>query len=82
MGKERTKVNADRQRQRYNREFKLEAVRLLELGLKAQHRDIDDANGAYALREPRTAYTRDFGTEIDTLSTKNTSPWARSPVIP
>ena len=34
MGKERTKVNADRQRQRFNREFKLEAVRLLELGQK------------------------------------------------
>jgi transposase len=34
MGKERTKVNLDRQRQRYNREFKLEAVRLLELGQK------------------------------------------------
>jgi transposase len=34
MGKERTKVNPDRQRQRYNREFKLEAVRLLELGQK------------------------------------------------
>ena len=34
MGKERTKVNADRQRQRYNREFKLGAVRLLELGQK------------------------------------------------
>ena len=34
MGKERTKVNPDRQRQRYNREFKLEAVRLLEQGQK------------------------------------------------
>jgi len=34
MGKERTKVNADRQRQRYLREFQLEAVRLLELGQK------------------------------------------------
>jgi transposase len=34
MGKERTKVNADRQRERHNREFKLEAVRLLELGQK------------------------------------------------
>jgi transposase len=34
MGKERSKVNPDRQRQRYNREFKLEAVRLLELGQK------------------------------------------------
>ena len=34
MGKERTKVNEGRQRQRYNREFQLEAVRLLELGQK------------------------------------------------
>ena len=34
MGKERTKVNEGLQRQRYNREFKLEAVRLLELGQK------------------------------------------------
>jgi transposase len=34
MGKERNRVNADRQRQRFSREFKLEAVRLLELGQK------------------------------------------------
>jgi transposase len=34
MGKERTKVNSDRQRQRFNKEFKLEAVRVLELGQK------------------------------------------------
>jgi transposase len=34
MGKERTTVNEGRQRQRFNREFKLEAVRLLELGQK------------------------------------------------
>jgi transposase len=34
MGKERTKVNPDRRRQRHSREFKLEAVRLLELGQK------------------------------------------------
>ena len=34
MGKERSKVNPDRQRQRFNKEFKLEAVRLLELGQK------------------------------------------------
>lgn len=34
MGKERNRVNPDRQRQRYNREFKLEAVRLLEPGQK------------------------------------------------
>ena len=34
MGKERTKVNEGRQRQRFNKEFKLEAVRLLEQGTK------------------------------------------------
>jgi transposase-like protein len=34
MGKERSKVNPERQRQRFSREFKLEAVRLLELRQK------------------------------------------------
>ena len=53
-----------------------------ELGMKAQHRDIDEADGAYALREPRSAYTTVFGTESDALRPKNTVPWARNPVIP
>jgi transposase-like protein len=35
MGKERTKVNADRKRQRFSREFKLEALRLLDRGANA-----------------------------------------------
>jgi transposase len=34
MGKEREAVNADRSRKSFTREFKLEAVRLLELGQK------------------------------------------------
>lgn len=34
MGKERGKVNPERVRQRFSREFKLEAVRLLEQGEK------------------------------------------------
>jgi transposase len=34
MGKERERVNLEGKRQRYSREFKLEAVRLLELGQK------------------------------------------------
>ncbi|OIQ96979.1 transposase [mine drainage metagenome] len=34
MGRERNKVNPERIRQRFGREFKLEAVRLLELGEK------------------------------------------------
>ncbi len=44
MGKERTKVNEGRQRQRYNREFKLEAVRLVrERGVSVAQaaRDLD-----------------------------------------
>jgi len=35
MSKKRSGVDADRQRQQYTREFKLEAVRLLELGQKS-----------------------------------------------
>jgi hypothetical protein len=53
-----------------------------ELGMKAQHRDIDEADGAYVLREPRRAYTGVFGIESDALRPKNTIPWARNPVIP
>jgi transposase len=34
MGKERTKVNPGRERQRFSKAFKIEAVRLLELGQK------------------------------------------------
>ena len=34
MGKQKNKVNPERQRTRFTREFKLEAVRLLELGQK------------------------------------------------
>jgi transposase len=34
MGKQTTKLNPERQRTRFTKEFKLEAVRLLELGQK------------------------------------------------
>ena len=37
MGKERTKVNPDRQRQHFSKEFKLEPVRLQEPGQKPPH---------------------------------------------
>ena len=40
MGKERTKVNAERQRQRFSREFKLEAVRLKLQGSSRSKRTI------------------------------------------
>jgi hypothetical protein len=50
--------------------------------MNAQHRDIDEADGEYALREPRSAYTTVSGTESDALRPKNTVPSARNPVIP
>ena len=34
MGKQKNKLNPERQRMRFSKEFKLEAVRLLELGQK------------------------------------------------
>jgi len=43
-----------------------------ELGLKARHRDIDETDGTCILREPRGAYTSDFGPENDALRPKNT----------
>ena len=36
MGKEIQKVNAERKRQRYSKEFKLAAVKLLQAGRTAQ----------------------------------------------
>jgi len=53
-----------------------------ELGVKAQHRDIDQVDGAYALREPPTAYMAIYGTDSEALRPKNTAFWARNPVIP
>jgi len=37
--KQRIKVNPERQRQRFTREFKLEAVRLLEFGSEQRGRE-------------------------------------------
>ena len=50
-----------------------------ELAMKAKHRDVTEADRAYALREPHSAYTSSFGTENSALRTKNTIFWAQSP---
>jgi REP element-mobilizing transposase RayT len=46
-----------------------------ELGSKAMHRTVDQADGVYALREPREAYARDFGGESEPLRLENTFLW-------
>jgi len=48
-----------------------------ELGVKAMHREIAQAGGTYALREPGEAYRRGFDSESDALRTKNTLLWQR-----
>ena len=51
-----------------------------ELGMKARHRDVDEANGTCVLREPRGAYTDTFGTENSVLRSGNAILWAENPV--
>jgi hypothetical protein len=48
-----------------------------ELGVKAMHREIAQAGGTYALREPGGAYTGEFDSESDALKAENTLPWQR-----
>ena len=43
-----------------------------ELGMKARHRDINDADRAYALGEPHSACSAIFSIESDALRPKNT----------
>jgi REP-associated tyrosine transposase len=50
-----------------------------ELALKARHRDVDGADGTYALREPALAYAGNSGTETDVLRPKNAVFWAHNP---
>jgi putative transposase len=45
------------------------------LGIKASHRDVTEANGSYALREPTDAYGVKFGCENEALTHQNTFIW-------
>ncbi len=49
-----------------------------ELGLSARHREVDEAEGTFTLRESRSAYTSDFGTETDELRLKNKLLWGEN----
>ena len=42
-----------------------------ELAMKAQHRNFDEADGSYALREPASAYTGSFGAKNSVLRAEN-----------
>jgi putative transposase len=49
-----------------------------DLGVKAAHREVLEADGTYALREPSEAYTRNLTGENKALSSENTLPWNES----
>jgi putative transposase len=48
------------------------------LGVKAMHREVMEANGTYALCEPAESYARNFTGEIEPLSAENTLLWDES----
>ncbi|MGH7825461.1 MAG: hypothetical protein ACREQ7_09850 [Candidatus Binatia bacterium] len=49
-----------------------------ELGIKAMHREVEQAGGTYALREPGEAYAGEFASENDALTPENTIPWEKN----
>lgn len=49
-----------------------------DLGVKAIHREVVQADGTYALREAAEAYARNFTGENEALSSENTLPWNES----
>jgi putative transposase len=49
-----------------------------DLGVKAMHREVVQADGTYALREAAEAYARNFTGENEALSSENTLPWNES----
>jgi hypothetical protein len=48
-----------------------------ELGVKALHRELEEADGTYALREHGEAYTPQFALQNEPLRLENTLPWNR-----
>ena len=49
-----------------------------ELGFRADHREVIEENGSYALREATEAYARSFPTEGEALRSQNTFSWDES----
>jgi len=52
-----------------------------QLGVKAAHRDVIEADGTYTLREPAEAYANDFTDENEALSAENTSSGRKASVM-
>ena len=46
-----------------------------DLGVKAMHREVLQADGTYALREQSEAYGHEFASESDALRLENTISW-------
>jgi hypothetical protein len=55
-----------------------ETEHLFDLNLLATHRDVIEAEGSYALREPTEAYAGKFTGGIEALRTQNTMVWNKS----
>jgi hypothetical protein len=52
-----------------------------ELGIKALHRELEQADGTYALRESGEAYRGQFDIKNEALRLENTLPWERIPEV-
>jgi hypothetical protein len=48
-----------------------------DLGIKAMHREVEQAGGAYTLRESSEAYGGEFAYENELLRLDNTIPWQK-----
>ena len=48
-----------------------------ELGIKALHRELEQVDGTYALRESGEAYRGQFDSKNEALRPENTLPWER-----
>jgi len=53
-----------------------------ELGVKALHREVEQLDGTYALREPGEAYRTNFDIENESLRLENTLPWKKIAEVP
>jgi len=49
----------------------------IELGSKAMHREVERADGTYALRESSEPYESEIAQENEALTLKNTIPWQK-----
>jgi hypothetical protein len=53
-----------------------------KIGIKALHRELEQVNGAYALRESGEAYRGQIDSKNEALRPENTLPWERISEVP